>query len=96
MSAYVIVQVNVTDATKYEEYKPLAQASLAAHGGKYLVRGGAAEDLEGQRAYERIVVLEFDTVEQAKRWYASPEYGRARAAREGASTGVFTVVQGLG
>lgn len=95
MSAYVIVQVNITDPAKYEEYKPLAEESLAKHGGKYLVRGGTAEDVEGQRAYERIVLLEFEDVARAKAWYRSPEYVKARVAREGGSTGVFTVVDGL-
>ena len=95
MSAYVIVQVTVTDPTKYDEYKTLAAAAVDKHGGKYIVRGGDAEDLEGKRPHARLVVLEFPSYDQAKTWYHSAEYQKAKAARAGAGTGVFTVVQGV-
>ena len=95
MAAYVIVQVDVTDAAKYDEYKKLAAAAAERHGGRYIVRGGEAEDLEGQRPYPRLVVLEFATYERAKQWYHSPEYQKAKAARSGAGRGVFTVIQGV-
>jgi len=94
MSAYVIVQVSITDASKYDVYKPLAAAAVEKHGGKYIVRGGEAEDLEGKRPHARLVVLEFPSYEQAKAWYHSPEYQKAKAARAGAGNGVFTVVAG--
>lgn len=95
MSAFVIVQVNVTKPEQYEEYKKLAALATQKHGGKFLVRGGAATDLEGSRPYPRLVVIEFPTVDQAKGWYASPEYQQAKKAREGAGVGVFTVVEGV-
>lgn len=95
MSAYVLVQVNVTDPAKYEEYKKLAAAAVAKHGGKYIVRGGDAEDLEGARPYPRVVILQFGTVDQAKAWYGSPEYQAAKQARTGAGDGVFTVIDGV-
>ncbi len=95
MSAYVIVQVDVSDAAKYDEYKKLAAAAVAKHGGRYIVRGGDAEDMEGKRPFPRLVVLEFGTYDQAKAWYHSPEYQRAKAARAGAGRGVFTVIQGV-
>lgn len=95
MSAYVIVQVSVTNPAKYDEYKPLAAAAVEKHGGKYIVRGGEAEDLEGKRPHARLVVLEFPSYAQAKAWYHSPEYQRAKAARMGAGDGVFTVVAGV-
>ncbi len=95
MAAYVIVQVNVTQPGPYEAYKALAAAAVQQHGGKYLVRGGAATDLEGSRPYPRMVVLEFANAGQAKRWYASPEYQQAKKAREGAGEGVFTVIEGV-
>lgn len=95
MSAYVIVQVDVTDAAKYDEYKKLAAASVEKHGGKYIVRGGNAEDLEGTRPHPRLVVIEFATYDRAKRWYHSPEYQKAKALRSGAGRGVFTVVAGV-
>ena len=94
MAAYVIVQVDVTDAAKYDEYKKLAAAAVEKYGGKYIVRGGQAEDLEGQRPYPRLVVLEFATYDRAKRWYHSPEYQRAKSTRSDAGHGVFTVVAG--
>lgn len=95
MSAYVIVQVNVTNPEQYEEYKKLAAIAAQKHGGKFLVRGGAATDLEGSRPYPRLVVLEFANSTQAKMWYASPEYQKAKKAREGAGEGVFTVIEGV-
>lgn len=95
MSAYVIVQVNVTKPEQYEEYKKLAAIATQTHGGKFLVRGGAATDLEGSRPYPRLVVIEFPSSDQAKAWYASPEYQKAKKAREGAGVGVFTVVEGV-
>ena len=95
MAAYVIVQVNVTNLEQYESYKALAAAAVQKHGGKYIVRGGAATDLEGSRPYPRIVVLEFPNAAQAKAWYASLEYQKAKKSREGAGTGVFTVIEGV-
>lgn len=95
MAAYVIVQVNVSDAAKYDAYKRLAAAAVEKHGGKYIVRGGEAEDMEGSRPYSRLVVLEFATYDQAKSWYHSPEYQKAKSARAGAGDGVFTVVAGV-
>lgn len=95
MAAYVIVQVTVTDPASYDVYKPLAAAAVAQYGGKYLARGGKAEDLEGKRPHARLVLLEFSSYEQAKAWYHSPEYQQAKAARAGAGNGVFTVLEGV-
>lgn len=95
MAAYVLVQVNVTKPEQYETYKPLAAAAVQQYGGKYIVRGGAASELEGSRPYPRIVVIEFPSAVQAKKWYASPEYQKAKWTREGAGEGVFTVIEGI-
>ena len=95
MSAYVVVQVNVTKPEQYKEYRELATIATQKHGGKFLVRGGEATDLEGSRPYSRLVVIEFANSAQAKVWYASPEYQKAKKAREGAGDGVFTVVEGV-
>lgn len=94
MTAYVVIQVKVTDEEKYEAYKRRTPASLEKYGGKFLVRGGAQEDLEGSLEYSRIVLLEFPDVDRAKQWYNSPEYQEAKTLRAGASVGVFTVVEG--
>jgi uncharacterized protein (DUF1330 family) len=95
VAAYVLVDVDVTDPERYEEYKALAAASVEQHGGRYVVRGGTPEVLEGDRAPNRLVVLEFPDADTARRWYHSPEYGRAKATRAGAATGSFVLVEGV-
>lgn len=95
MPAYVIIQGQVTDPAKYDEYKAKTPATLQKYGGKFIVRGGAAEDLEGKWDTGRVVVLEFPNVDAAKNWYHSPEYRKARAIREGAANMTFTVVEGI-
>jgi uncharacterized protein (DUF1330 family) len=85
-SAYVIVELSVTDAEAYERYKPLAAASVAAHGGAYRVRGGACECVEGEAVTDRFVVLEFPDLASARRWYHSPAYQQAMQIRLAAAT----------
>lgn len=81
MSAYVIAEVNVTDPEPYEEYRRLVPATLEKYGGRFLVRGGAVETKEGGWTPARIVVVEFPSMAQARRWYDSPEYQQALAIR---------------
>jgi uncharacterized protein (DUF1330 family) len=95
MPALVIVDIEVTDPTRYEDYKRLASESIAQYGGRYLVRGGRSEVLNGAWTPKRLVVLQFDSVEAAKRWQASPEYGEAKKVREGAAKANMVVVEGL-
>jgi uncharacterized protein (DUF1330 family) len=95
MSALIIVDIEVTDPVRYEEYKRLASASIAAHGGRYLVRGGASEVLDGEWTPRRLVVLQFDSVEQAKGWRASPEYAEAKKVRETCARSNMVVVEGV-
>ncbi len=95
MAAYVLIDVDVTDAEQYDRYRPLAAASVEQYGGRYLARGGASEVLEGDRVPNRLVVLEFPDIDAARRWYHSPEYGEAKATRDGAATGSFIVVEGV-
>ena len=78
VSAYVLVEVEVENPERYAEYRPLAAESLAKHGGRFLVRGGKTEVLEGEW-FRRIVVLEFDSLEAAHAWYYSDEYQAAVA-----------------
>ncbi len=94
MSALVIVDIEVTDPVLYEDYKRLASASIATHGGRYLVRGGRSEVLDGMWTPRRLVVLEFDSVEKAKAWRESPEYGEAKKIREGCARANMIVVEG--
>lgn len=77
MAAYFIVDVDVKNPQAYEAYKQAAAASIAQYGGRYLVRGGRHEVLEGTWRPTRLVVLEFPTIEAATRWYTSAEYGKA-------------------
>ncbi len=95
MPAYVIVETNITDPEQYERYRDAAPASIAAHGGRYLVRGGELAVFEGDWDPARVVVLEFPDLETAKRWYASEEYGEARQLREGAAKLNVVAVAGL-
>lgn len=95
MPAYVIVEVDIHDPDAYSQYRTLSGPAVAAHGGRFLVRGGPAELLEGSDEPKRIVVLEFDSMDAARRWYDSPEYREARAAREGAATARFVLVEGV-
>ena len=95
MAAYVLVEVEVTDPATYEEYKQLTPASLAAYGGKFIVRGGACETLEGHWKPNRVVVLEFPSVEQAKAWWNSPEYSKAKAIRQRAANTRMIVLEGF-
>ena len=95
MPAYVILDVNVTDPARYEDYKKVSGGAVAAHGGRFVVRGGQAETLEGGWKPARIVVLEFDSMEQAKRWYDSDEYRGPKAIRQEASEGRMILVDGM-
>ena len=95
MPAYVIVETNVSDPEQYERYKEAAPPSIAAYGGRYLVRSGELAVFEGDWDPVRIVVLEFPDLETAKRWYASEEYGEARKLREGAAKLNMVAVEGL-
>ena len=94
MAAYLVVDCKVTDASRYEDYKRLAQTAVARHGGRYLVRGGQTVVLEGGWQPNRIVVLEFPTLEQAQAFYDSPEYAAARVARKGAAQMNMVAVAG--
>ena len=76
------VDMEVTDPVLYEEYKRLATASIATYGGRYLVRGGATEVLDGDWSPRRLVVVEFESVEKVKSWRNSPEYAEAKKIRD--------------
>lgn len=95
MPAYVIYQGEVTDPEQYEKYKPPSAASILAAGGRFLVRGGAFEVLEGEAPASRTVLLEFPDRDAAIAWYRSDEYAEARKLREGASVARLYVVDGV-
>ncbi len=94
MTAYVIVDIEVTDPAGYEEYKKLAPAPTALYGGRYIARGGKTETLEGDWSPSRLVIIEFPSVEQAKAWLNSSEYGPARAMRHQYAKSRMVVIEG--
>lgn len=94
MSAYVIVDIEVTDPAGYEEYKTLAPGTIKLFGGKYLARGGPNETLEGDWKANRLVILEFESAEKAKTWLNSPEYAPARLLRHKYARTNMVVVEG--
>jgi len=95
MPAYVIVESDIHNPVAYEDYKKLTPGSIAAYNGKFIVRGGKTESLEGDWNPPRIVVLEFPSVERAKEWWASQEYAPAKKIRQSASTTKMLVVEGF-
>ena len=93
---YLIANAAVSDAEAYEGYKTLAAAAIAQYGGRYVVRGGAIEELEGKwTGAPRVVIVEFESVGQARKFYDSPEYRAAREARAGAADMNMLVVEGI-
>lgn len=93
--AYVIAQATVRDVALYEDYKRLAQLAVEKYGGRYVVRGGATRLLEGDWHPPRLVILEFDGVDAAQRFFDSPEYQAARKARQSAASMNMLVVEGV-
>ena len=94
MSAYIIAQVNITNKELYEEYKKNAAPLVTKFGGKFLVRGGKFEKLLGNWDYERTVIIEFPSYEQALKWYDSEEYRLVRKIREKNSLGNVIIIKG--
>jgi uncharacterized protein (DUF1330 family) len=95
MAAYIIVDVTISDPAEYEAYKKLTPASVAAYNGKFIARGGQTEVLEGDWQPGRVVILEFPTLEIAKAWWASDEYGAAKLIRQRAAETKMIVVEGV-
>ena len=94
-SAYIIADVQVTNDQQYEEYKKWSTLAMQAHGAEVCARGGNPQTLEGEWQPTRIVLLKFPSVQAAKAFNASPEYQKAKAAREGAAIMRMVVVEGV-
>ena len=94
-SAYILANVDVKDPAAYEEYKRLSTIAMKAHGAEVCVRGGATEVLEGDWTPNRVVLLKFPSVEQAKAFNNSPEYAAARASRQGAAIMRMVLIEGV-
>ncbi|OED39841.1 hypothetical protein AB833_13750 [Chromatiales bacterium (ex Bugula neritina AB1)] len=95
MSCYAIGHITVTNPDGYKEYAAQVPALIAAHGGKYLVRGGECTDVEGTMPHQRHVVLEFPTRQSLEGWYHSAEYQQILKIRLANSEGVMTIVDGF-
>ncbi|HEX3862691.1 MAG TPA: DUF1330 domain-containing protein [Stellaceae bacterium] len=94
MPAYFVAEVEVTNPSGYEAYRPLAGASVAQYGGRFIARGGKAELIEGTPEPKRVVIIEFADTAAARRWYNSPEYQAALPIRLANSTGRVLIVEG--
>jgi uncharacterized protein (DUF1330 family) len=95
MSAYVVVQIDVKDAETYARYREMAPPSITAYKGRYIVRGGKTEVLEGEWQPSRLVILEFPDVELARAWWSSPEYAEAKALRMSCADTEMLIVEGM-
>jgi uncharacterized protein (DUF1330 family) len=94
MAAYVIAEVTVTDPQGFEDYRQMVPATVVQFGGKFVVRGGAIEKLEGNWEPKRLVIIEFESAERAKQWWASEEYREAKALRQRTAQTNLLVIQG--
>ena len=95
MPAYVIAELKVTDPETYARYIELVPATITTYGGRYLARGGETETLAGERSPERLVILEFASMERARQWWTSDDYRGPRAIREASSESNILLVEGL-
>jgi len=94
MAAYVLAMVEVTDPVKYAEYAKRTPAAIAAFGGKFVIRGGPVEMLEGPEDKRRFVLIEFPTKEAARGFYQSAAYQEAKGFRQGAANATFLLLEG--
>ena len=95
MAAYIIAEIEVTDAAIYDRYRARTPGVIERYGGRFIVRGGKAEALEGDHEPDRLVVIEFSDMAAARRFYDSPEYQEIIGLRQEASKGRLILVEGL-
>lgn len=94
MSAYIVAHIDVTNPAQYEQYKILSTLAMRAHDAKLLVRGGEEVVMEG-KSLKRTVIIEFPSMKAAQSFYNSPQYRRARNARDGAAKVDMAIIQGV-
>lgn len=94
MAAYLIADIQVTDAATYEEYRRQVPATVTKYGGRFVIRGGAFEVLEGTWTPKRVIMLEFPSMDALQRWYHSDEYKPLIALRQKATLGNVIAVEG--
>jgi uncharacterized protein (DUF1330 family) len=95
MPGYILAKVNITDEKTFQEYLKANPATVAKYGGKYIVRGGEKETLEGAPVEERIVMIEFPSYDKAKEWYRSADYQNVRKIRQGAAEVSIIAINGI-
>ncbi len=95
MSGYIVAVLDIQDPEAFEEYRRRVPGTIERYGGRYLVRGGAYEKLEGGWEPRRLTVVEFDSTEAARRWYESEEYGPLRELRSRATLSNVLLVEGV-
>ncbi len=95
MPAYLIAEIDIADTAAYEEYRKLTPGAVAAYGGKFIVRGGTVDSKEGGWKPNRLVVVEFPSMEKARKFYDSPEYAPALAIRLKAAKSRLILAEGL-
>jgi uncharacterized protein (DUF1330 family) len=95
MSAYLFANVEITDPEAYEEYQRYVPSIIAAYGGRYLVRGGSVQRLEGDMPASRLVILEFPDMAQLKAFYNSPEYSPLLITRQHAASSNLLAIEGV-
>jgi uncharacterized protein (DUF1330 family) len=95
MSAYVLAEIEITNPEGYKEYTTTVPATIAKYGGRFLVRGGATEVLEGEWPQKRRVIIEFASMQAAKRWWDSPDYEKPKAMRRANSKGRLLLLDGV-
>lgn len=95
MAGYAIIHDEVQDQALFAEFRRRVGATVEAHGGRYLVRGGAIEVMDGDWSPDRIVVIEFDSAEQARAWLTSPEYTEIKQIRMKAASASVIIVEGV-
>ena len=94
MAAYILAEIEITNPEGYKEYTKLVPATIAKYGGRFLIRGGASEALEGEWPQRRRVLLEFPSMDAARKWWHSPEYEKPKAMRQAASHGHLLLIEG--
>ena len=95
MSAFVLASVTVKDPVRYEDYRRLVTPTLAKYGGRFIARGGKIEVLEGDWQPNRLVILEFPSMDHARQWWNSPEYTEAKLIRQATSEGTLLILEGV-
>lgn len=95
MTAYLVVELAITDPVEFARYRELVPPTIAAFDGRYLVRGGALVTLEGDWQPERLTIIAFPSAERARAWWDSPEYAEAKAIRQASTATRMVIVEGL-